>query len=334
MQAVLGAVMALVILVPTASAAPLGSPTELRLTRPGDHRSHPDALTEWWTLRAVNPDGRGALELRILREPGSAGARVLGTDLAGGFNDVVGLTDVSADRGRLEGTGGPVRVQVRPQRSALDIDVEGPMLTGSLKVRQARRGPAALGWRLGTAVRAGNNRPSPITLAWTVPVATGSADGTIQLGTRQVRLRRWRVSYEHGWGSLLLSDDQWDAWDQYVVHGRRADEAWLVHGLNRSDTVTGPGARDAQWLGVLARVDRSGVDVCRPRIHRRRWHVTADFEFVPGRLRASCRGRRFEARDRSLISFPDYVSHFEAHAVAAARGARGWAAHLGHEGGP
>jgi hypothetical protein len=208
------------------------------------------------------------------------------------------------------------------------VDVAGPTLAGRLRVRHGWNGPAAFGWQLGTGVR--DSGPGAVTLSWTVPIATSSISGALLLGgTRPIEFRRWRASYEHGWGGLLFRDEQWQNWDQYVVHGRRAGEAWLVHGLNRVDIVTGPGARDAQWLGVLARVD-TRVRVCRPRVHRRRWITTADFESFAGRLRAACGGLRFAASDRAGI-FTGYIDHFEVHAPATARrGARGLAVHLGH----
>jgi hypothetical protein len=323
-------------LVAAAPAAPRGAPSELRVARPTDHRAHPGALSEWWTLRAVNLRGRGTLELRVLREPGSTGVRLLGADVGGSFMEGLGFTGIRAGARRLEGDGPMARLVVQANRGGLDIDVAGPTIAGRLRLRGARRGPAALGWRLGSVVRVGDTRGSPVSLAWTVPVATSSVSGTLRLGgARQIELRRWRASYEHGWGALLFRDEQWDAWDQYVVHGRRASEAWLIHGLNRADTVTGPGARDAQWLGVLARVDRSGVHVCPPRVHRRRWSTTAQFESYPGRLRAACGGRRLAVKDRSTSFFLDYTSHFEAHAIATApRGARGMTVHLGHRYGP
>jgi hypothetical protein len=317
------------ILAAGASAAPRGAPSELRIARPADHVAHPDAWSEWWTLRAVHPRGRGTIELRILREANLAGVRLLG-DVAGGPVDTgLGLTAIVAGKRRLVGLG-PEKtgVVVEAARRGLVLNVAGATVAGRLRLRNARRGPAAFGWRLGTGVR--DSGPAPVTLAWTVPVATSSISGTLLLGgTRPIELHSWRASYEHGWGGLLFRDP-WETWDQYVVHGRRAGDAWLVHGLNRVDTVTGPGARDAQWLGVLARVDRRGVRFCRPRVHRRRWVTTADLQIYPARLRAACRGLRFAVQDRSGI-FLDYIDHFEAHVPVTARaGARGMAVHLGH----
>jgi hypothetical protein len=63
-------------------------------------------------------------------------------------------------------------------------------------------------------------------------------------------------------------------WDEYVV--RRHGATWFAFGLNRADTVTGPGARDAAWLGVLARATRRGVTGCRPRIFRTHWTESVD----------------------------------------------------------
>jgi hypothetical protein len=306
---------------------------ELRTARPADHAAHAGAWSEWWTLRAVHPRGRGRIEVRILREANLAGVRVLGNDPAGPVDTGLPLTAIVAGKRRLVGLGGGdngVVVETRQRR--LTVHVAGATVGGVLRARQPRRGPAALGWRLGTGIR--DSGPAAVTLNWTVPVATSSISGTLVVGgTRRIELRNWRASYEHGWGGLLFRDP-WNGWDQYVVHGRRAGEAWLVHGLNRVDTVTGPGARDAQWLGALARVDRRGVRVCRPRVHRRRWRVNADFQAYPTWLRATCGGLRFAAGDRSELfdsgTFLDYTDHFEAHSPALGGRGRGVAAHFGH----
>jgi hypothetical protein len=313
------------------AAAPRGAPTELRTARPADHVAHPAAWSEWWTLRAVHPRGRGYIEVRILREANLAGVRVIG-DVAGTRIDTgLPLTGIVAGKRRLVGAGpggDDKGVVVEAGKGRLTVDIAGATVAGRLRARRVVNGPAALGWRLGSGVR--DRGTAPVTLAWTVPVATSSLSGALLLGgTRPIEVRSWRASYEHGWGGLLFRDP-WEWWDQYVVHGRRAGEAWLVHGLNRSDTITGPGARDAQWLGVLARVDRTGVRVCRPRVHRRDWLTTPDFEIYPSRLRSACGRLRFAARDRFGI-FLDYIDHFEAHVpTAAPHGSRGVAVHLGH----
>jgi hypothetical protein len=329
-SAVLAVATLSLVVVAAAGAAPRGAPSELRVARPADHAAHPAALSEWWTVRAVDPGGEGMLEVRILREGGLASVRVVGETAGGQFNTGFGLSTIVAGKRRLVGLAGTESgVVVEAVRTGLVVHIAGPTVSGQLRLRKTRRGPAALGWRLGTAAR--DRGPASVTLAWTAPVATSSLRGALLLdGVRGIELRRLRGSYEHGWGDLLLGDGQWQSWDQYVVHGRRADQAWLVHGVNRTDTVTGPGARDAQWLAVMARVDRNGVRVCRPRVHRRRWITTADFEAYPTRLRAACGGLRLAARDRAGM-FLDYIDHFEAHAVTTGRrGLRGIGVHLGH----
>jgi hypothetical protein len=318
------------VLASAAGAAPRGAPSALRTAQPADHAAHPGALTEWWALRAVHPRGRGILEVRALREGGLAGVRVAGIIDGAAFDTGFGLSTIVAGRRRLAGLAGTdTGVVVDLRRRALLLSLAGPTAGGQLRARGTRRGPAAFGWRLGAAVR--DTGLAPATVNWTVPVATSSLSGALLLdGTRALRLRRWRASYEHGWGGLLLSDGQWKMWDQYVVHGRRADEVWLVNGLNRVDTITGPGARDAQWLGALSHVDGSRVRVCRPRVHRRGWIISLHHDPLPSRLRAACGRLRFTARDRSG-TFLEYIGHFEALAVATGhRGARGVVVHLGH----
>jgi hypothetical protein len=88
----------------------------------------------------------------------------------------------------------------------------------------------------------------------------------------------------------------------YTIHQRRGG-ASLAFGLNRSDTLTGPGARDAQWLGVLARVRAGGrTRICRPVVHRRRWR-SGSIDSLPFALdlRARCRGMRVAFRSLGVI---------------------------------
>lgn len=111
-----------------------------------------------------------------------------------------------------------------------------------------------------------------------------------------MRLDGWRASLEHVWGRFLFVDQAWGAGNAFTIH-RRGSGAALAFGLNRSDTATGPGARDAQWLGVLAVVDRRRTRICRPTVHRREW--------VPGGLSGHTPyARELQARcGRTAITF-------------------------------
>jgi hypothetical protein len=304
---------------PAALGAPAGAPHELRAARASDHAARPAARTEWWRLRAVDRSSGASLELRIVRESNGIGGSLIAVDAQGrGQRAAIGVADLTAGPRRLEGHSALGRVGIRWTARALTLDVAGDEAVGKVRLRRLRRGPAALGWRLGTAQR--EDGPVPVTLNWAAPVATATARGTVTLpGGAPLELRGWRASYEHGWGSIGLSEPTWNFWDQYVMHGRRAGSAWLLHGLNRTDTVTGPGARDGQWLGVLARVGPRGLRICRARIHRRGWQHDLDGTAWPARLRASCRGLRLRLRD-GTGDHDEYIPYREVRVRARGRG--------------
>ena len=122
---------------------------------------------------------------------------------------------------------------------------------------RGRPGPFAGPWRLGSAFRYPQERAEPVEVNYNVPVGSGRVAGSVEVLGRRIDLDGWRGSWEHVWGSFEYEDDNWRFWDAYSVQ-MRGGGAWIAFGLNRSDTVLGPGSRDAQWLGVLARVGPRG----------------------------------------------------------------------------
>ena len=286
--------VALRLLVPAAAAAapPLGAPSTVRVSRAADERAHPRARTEVWELQAVHPRTRRTVLVRlrhaeglrtaVVTVPGEDGPRQVEPDLAFRGGDRHGA--------RFEGPG--VRASLGWRRRRVTLKLDGPQVSGRLTVT-GPAGPLAAGWRLGEAMRYPQQRAERVTVNYNVPVAAGRVSGSLNVEGRTLRLTGWRGSVEHIWGSFSYDDTQnWAHWDAYTVH--RGRTTWLAFGMNRRDTILGPGARDAQWLGVLARVGARGTRVCRPRIDRRAWSppspITADP--VPHRLDARCAGMR------------------------------------------
>jgi hypothetical protein len=139
--------------------------------------------------------------------------------------------------------------------------------------------------------------------------------------------RGWLGSYEHGWGDIDLGDPDWNHWDEHVVHLPSA--TWVLFGLNRTETNTGPGARDAMWLGVLARVTRGGIRACRAHIRRPRWHDRFGM-FWPLEAHARCGRLRATFREASVLGV-DLVDHKLARAVTTVGGRGvGWSWHAFH----
>ena len=309
---------------PAAAAAPLGAPRDLRVARPADLRPHPGARTELWELLAVDPRTRRTLSVRMRRAPGLEEVDVFAS---GGPGHSLRLAQTFQRGGdpRFSGPGGTTTL------SRGGLTMTGPEASGRVTLHGARPGPAARGWSLGPAARPAGEVPTG--LSWSVPVGPGTLRGELRLGAETLRVDGWRASVEHVWGSFDLTDRAWEYWDAYTVHGRRG-EAWIAFGLNRTDTATGPGARDAQWLGVLGRVAGGRTRVCRPRVHRRRWAPAIDEHPGARELRARCGRLRVtlrEVRDETTLWADDHVGFFEhADHARASGGGIGFGRHRGH----
>ncbi len=302
--------MATALLVPATAAAQIGAPREVRVSRPSDERPRPSAYNELWELLATNPRTGATLALRLRRAPDH---QLVAISVGGPGREPLGLElPQTFQRGgralvRFSGTGGTTKLTRRGNRVGVTLDA--PEASGRFSLNRTRPGAYARGWRLGPASR--GEREVQTDLSLNVPVATSTLRGSVRIGGETVRLDGWRGSLEHVWGAVHLYEGPYAYWDAYTVHGRRGT-AWLAFGLNRGETITGPGAMDAQWLGVLTRVTARGVRVCRPTVHRRAW--TFGYRSTPfaQELRARCGGMRVRLRDvpDSLLPVGEGVGYF------------------------
>jgi hypothetical protein len=256
------------------AATPPGAPS-IGVARGAEHRAHPDADREWWRIRAFAPRRYGRAIIEVVRQNGGATLRadIYADDATGLSNAYEPLDTVRATARSLDATG---------PRVALHVRMRGRRIAGTLTLPDgarcrltlaaARRGPAARGFRLGRHQSGDPGvRGRPVGLNWSMPAAHARTSARfVRAGRVLENGHGWFGSYEHGWGDIDLDDAEWQHWDEQVVHLRNA--TWVLFGLNRTDTMTGPGARDPMWLGVLARVTGSGVRACRARIRRLRWH--------------------------------------------------------------
>jgi hypothetical protein len=294
---------------------PLGSPRVVRASTPADHVGRADARTEWWRLRGVNRRTGAWFELYLLRDGGLWGSSLVVVDKAGQERrGDLGFTAVRAGRDRLIGRGAG-SLTIRRIGGGFRVTLDDPEATATLRLRSARRGPAALGWRMKPRPAGGTRVDG---MSWAVPVATSVLSGRFAIRDTPTRVDGWRASYEHGWGSIDLSCASWVGWDQYIVHGRHGT-AWILHGLNRRDTVESTGRKDRPWMGVLARVDAGGVRACRARIARSDWWMTAQLVIWARRARARCGGMRLAVRD-GLGVYDEWDSHDEIRVAARGRG--------------
>ena len=76
--------------------------------------------------------------------------------------------------------------------------------------------------------------------------------------------------------------------------------------------MTGDGARDAQWLGVLARVRPGRARVCRPRVIRRGWRYTwPGVAWWSTRPSFRCDRLRLKVRIPIAPGWDEFVTHNE-----------------------
>ena len=316
--------------VAAAALAVIGQPQTVRVSQPSDERAQPQALTEYWELSAVDPRTRRALAIRLQRAEGHPAVSVSVVGVAP--NTLHVLPDQAWERDTsFAGPGG--RSSATSSAGRVTVDVADAEVRGRIVLR-GRPGPFASRWRLGSAVRYPSGRSDAVDVSYNVPIGSGRLSGMLEILGHTIRLDGWRGSWEHVWGSFLHRDENWKFWDAYAVQ-RRGGGAWITFGLNRADTLLGPGARDAQWLGVLARVGARGTRVCRPTVHRRRWSISADLRDDPvaHRLTARCRGMRVTLTDSGAADWlrDDGYDFVRQQALpATARGGFGIARHQSH----
>jgi hypothetical protein len=307
----LAVVLAALAVQPALALAP-GAPRNVRTARPNDAQARAAALMEDWTLELVDPRSRAQVALRIFRSPdeGSGarfdinhGGRTLSTD-------DIAYSPAIRHRGR-----------------AWTVRFSSPTSEGAIRLGRARPGVTAQRWRLGREAGFAER----VTMSWSAPVATSRVSGSVRIGDKTVDLRGWRGSLEHRWGTLSR---QWHVWEHLgaaLVH-TRGGSAWMLEGVNRRDFLTGAGARDAFWLGLLVHVTPSGTSFCRPRIVRRRWLYSLDGFLAVTNFRASCGGRtvRFHRIPDTTILGAEFGELGEDARASARPSGAAWIRYAGH----
>jgi hypothetical protein len=263
--------LAAVAAAPAAALAP-GTPRHVRTARSADAGARPGALSEDWTVELVDPRSKAYVALRVFRNPDEGrGARL---ELSRGGDGLV--ADDIAFAPEISRSGGAWTVRFASAGS-----------DGEIRLRRALPGVTAHRWGLGREAGYAEH----VTMSWATPVATARVSGHVRVGTRTVDLDGWRGSLEHRLGRYSRNLHAWDHAGTALVH-TRGGSAWMLLGVNRRDFLTGAGARDAFWLGLLVRVTPGGTSFCHPRIVRRRWLVGIDGPSAVASFRASCGRRR------------------------------------------
>ena len=315
------------------STAPKGAPATIRAAVASDHAAHPGSETEWWTVRLFDRGSRAWLRIEIEQDDdGSARARIVRRLTPKGYLESVylrGTLTATRQRLLLEGhpeLGAPGRIEVTVGKQ-LGVSASSDTMNLAARIQSTAVGPAGLNFDVGTDPAGG-----PARVSWTLPIAAGRATGqaTMEFGTKD--LQGWDASYEHGWQTFEDNQNLARGWETYVV--RRGGTTTVLAGLNRADTITGTGARDAQWIGVLARARGPRLRWCHPQIRRHRWRNAGEFthpSYYPTRIVARCgkRGVRFDDLEEFRWQTPALDSSLITVAAPALLdgGGRGWGEH-------
>jgi predicted secreted hydrolase len=242
-------------------------PPSVRVARPGDDAGHPGARTEWWYVHAIDPETARTVVASFFSAP---------LPLASGFlyteDDMTDWAELTARR-RHSGPGvtlaaGGVSYDPGTRRWLVEQTAGGYHLTLTLTntVPGTTAGP----------LRFGNESET-----WTVPVATGRADGEVTTPDGQtIEIRGWRAYHDHNWGAFDLESSQYDGWEWAAVHEEPGNAA-LLGGVN---------LLDGSFQGILVRATPQGTTACRPTLEREDW-TTLDGLRYPTRVRARCAGR-------------------------------------------
>lgn len=257
------------------------------LARPSDDVRHPDSQTEWWYVHAVDPQSGRVVVLSFFTAPLPAAGGFLYTEA--GKSHWTRLSEEEPHSG--------------PGVSLRDGGVRFDSSSGSWIVEQQAGGYEVYLELTETrpGVTAGPLEFGSEQMYWTIPVATGSANGWItdQEGER-TEVREWRAYHDHNWGAFELQSTQSDGWEWAAVH-ETAGRASILGGINQLE---------GDFSGVLLRVTPSQTTWCTPNLEKDAW-ITVDGFSYPQTIEASCD----EERVRFSVTEP-YVVPLSTHALS------------------
>jgi hypothetical protein len=240
----------------------------LAVARPADDVRHPGSRTEWWYVHAIEPETGRTVIAVFFTAPIPVAAGFLYTQARMTHWTLLSFPQAQAGPGVRLAAGG-IRYDAPHQRWLVDQQAPGYKLR--LLLSAARPGITA------GPERVGNQEGS-----WTVPVATGRADGAITtLSGRRIAIRNWRSYHDHNWGSFDLASPAYQGWEWAAVH-EAPGHAWLLGGINRLD---------GRFDGILVHVTPTRTTACRPTISRQQWTTVHHFR-LPLTVTATCNSHR------------------------------------------
>jgi hypothetical protein len=303
------ALLLLALMWPVAAANPAATrvpnPATVRAARPADDVAHPGSLTEWWTVRAFDTHGdyvivsffdrpEPLIEVRIRDGAYADDLQVPGMVLQVQPHAGPGVTLATHPDNAP-----PEPSSLSYEHGAYVVNLGYPRAHGRLVLRPSRARVTAGPWTTGKEPVGSNDRPKwiPATRWWSVPAATGTVSGNIQLDSHRMSIAGWRGYHDHTWGMFRFTTTSWFHAD-FALVSPSASEAWLVYGLERGipyGAVYRYRGDDSLWRGLLVHVTTGGVNTCRARVRRSGWLTGQPpgepTYSVPRTIRASCGGR-------------------------------------------
>jgi hypothetical protein len=281
----------------------------VRPAHPADDVAHPaSGWSEEWRVIAFDRATHGSVSISLAARP------IPWLEVRVWQGGKLWSADAELPNGLLDHRGPGVTIanlpdNAPPQTNLLSyaggkyvVDLTWPA-RGRVTVTPGRAGVVAGPWRLGKerVLPANPTRYVPGTMTWSVPVAVGTASGSIEAYGHRIAFRGWQAYHDHTWGRFRLSSTSWAHSDFAVVSPRRG-EAWILNGLEPTEGGFHGTPNDRHWQGVLVHATRAGVSTCAARITRRGWLSYPmnlggfgwDY-LLPSFLRARCGGHTVAA---------------------------------------
>ena len=256
------------------------------VAHPADDVAHPGSRTEWWYVHAIDPVSGQVVIATFFTAPISASGGFLYTE-----EETRHWTSVSESRPH-SGPGVTLRdggVDFRQESGTWIVDLKSGGYEVYLELTDTRPGATAGPLRFGDEE-----------MSWTMPVATGMANGWfIDRDGERTEVRDWRAYHDHNWGDFALESTQSAGWEWAAVH-EAPGHARILGGINQLN---------GDFDGALLDVTPSATTGCRPSLEKDNWTSIDGFRY-PQTIEASCDGEVV----RFTVTGP-YVAPFTTHAL-------------------
>jgi hypothetical protein len=256
------------------------------VARPDDDVAHPGSTTEWWYAHAIEPGTGNVVIASFFTAPVAASGGFLYTG-----DDMQHWTRLSEARPH-EGPGVTLSdggISFDGETGTWVVDLESGGYRVHLELTDTRPG-----------VTAGPLRFGDEEMSWTVPVATGFANGWfVDREGKRTEVRNWRAYHDHNWGDFNLESTQSAGWEWAAVH-EGPGEAKLLGGINQLD---------GDFDGALVNVTPTKTTGCQPTLEKKDWTSIDGFSY-PSTVVASCNGES----TRFTVTRP-YVVPLTTHAL-------------------